>query len=236
MEPGRGGCHVDVRTLACGFLVDNEYLLASVCSWSSGRCFSCHCAPQTIVSVGEHLCTFTTWCVSEVKIVHASSCVSLCVCVCLCVWSERIYIKCFQIIFTLLYRVLRGFWLLEGSLNPDVLLLLLLSLPVYCARVVATAVTATRYAPNTCTQVSPKATLPAHKKCRLLKEMHDLFHQKGRINHTLHWFFVYTLLSLLGNLGRLNWVRLQHPQEQRYPVLPFHVSVIHRSLTWTIGF
>ena len=54
--------------------------------------------------------------------------------------------------------------------------------------------------------------------------------------------FFYTLLSLSGNLGHLTRVRLQQPQEQRYPVLlvhagSFHVFVIHRtlSLTWTTG-
>ena len=50
-------------------------------------------------------------------------------------------------------------------------------------------------------------------------------------------FFLYTLLSLSGNSGRL---RLQQPQEQRYPVLKVHtgyfrVSIIHRTLTWTTG-
>ena len=49
-----------------------------------------------------------------------------------------------------------------------------------------------------------------------------------------------TLLSLSGNLGRLPWVRLQQPQERRYPVLGVHagsfcVSVIHQTLTWTTG-
>ena len=43
-------------------------------------------------------------------------------------------------------------------------------------------------------------------------------------------FFVFgflkepTLLSLLGNLGRLIWVRLQQPQEQRYPILQVHAG------------
>ena len=45
-------------------------------------------------------------------------------------------------------------------------------------------------------------------------------------------FFLYTLLSLSGNLGRLTRVRLQQPQEQRYTVLQVHagsvrVSIIH---------
>ena len=53
-------------------------------------------------------------------------------------------------------------------------------------------------------------------------------------------FLYYTLLSLSGNFGRLTRVRLQQPQEQRYPVLQVHagsfcVSVIHRILTWTTG-
>ena len=44
-----------------------------------------------------------------------------------------------------------------------------------------------------------------------------------------------------GNSGRLTWVRLQQPQDQRYPVLQvyagsFRASVIHRiHLTWTTG-
>ena len=55
-----------------------------------------------------------------------------------------------------------------------------------------------------------------------------------------YYYFVYTSLSLSGNSGRLTWVRLQQPQEQRYPVLQVHtgsfrVSVIHRTLTWTTG-
>ena len=53
-------------------------------------------------------------------------------------------------------------------------------------------------------------------------------------------FFIYILFSLLWNLCHLTWVRLQQLQEQRYPVLQvyagsFHVSVIHRTLTWTTG-
>ena len=41
-------------------------------------------------------------------------------------------------------------------------------------------------------------------------------------------------------MGRFTWVRLQQPQEQRYPVLQVHagsfrVSVIHRTLTCTTG-
>ena len=52
--------------------------------------------------------------------------------------------------------------------------------------------------------------------------------------------FLNTLLSLSGNLGRLTRVRLQQPQEQRYPVLQVHavsfrVSVIHRTLAWAKG-
>ena len=56
----------------------------------------------------------------------------------------------------------------------------------------------------------------------------------------LVWFIfvLYTLLSLSGNLGHLTWVRLQQPQEQRYPVLQVHagsfrVSVINQTLAWT---
>ena len=53
-------------------------------------------------------------------------------------------------------------------------------------------------------------------------------------------FLLHTLLSLSGNSGRLTWVRLQQPREQRYPALQVHagsfrVSVIHRTLTWTPG-
>ena len=35
----------------------------------------------------------------------------------------------------------------------------------------------------------------------------------------IYLFYVHTLLSLSGNSGRLTRVRLQQPQEQRYPVL-----------------
>ena len=50
------------------------------------------------------------------------------------------------------------------------------------------------------------------------------------------FFLLYTLLSLSGNTGLLTWVRLQQPQEERYPVLQVHdgsfrVSVIYRTLT-----
>ena len=34
------------------------------------------------------------------------------------------------------------------------------------------------------------------------------------------WSFFVLHLSLAGNLGRLTWVRLLQPQEQRYPFLP----------------
>ena len=49
------------------------------------------------------------------------------------------------------------------------------------------------------------------------------------------FIFVYTLLSLSGNLGRLTRVSLQQLQEQRYAVLQvhagsFHVFVIHPTL------
>ena len=53
--------------------------------------------------------------------------------------------------------------------------------------------------------------------------------------------YIYTLLYLSGNSGRLiTRVRIQKPQEQRYPVLQVHamscrVNVVHRSLTWTTG-
>ena len=50
------------------------------------------------------------------------------------------------------------------------------------------------------------------------------------------FFCFYTLLSLTGNSGRLTWLRLQQPQEQRYPVMQvsvYRVSVVHRTLTWT---
>ena len=54
------------------------------------------------------------------------------------------------------------------------------------------------------------------------------------------YVIVYTLLSLWRNSGRLTRVRLQQPQEQRYPVLQVHagsfcVSAIHRTLTRTTG-
>ena len=56
----------------------------------------------------------------------------------------------------------------------------------------------------------------------------------------LFFCFLHTLLPLSGNSGRLTRVRLQQPQEQRYPVLQehagsFRVSVIHRTQTWTKG-
>ena len=53
------------------------------------------------------------------------------------------------------------------------------------------------------------------------------------------WF--YTLyFPFLEIRTSLNWVRLQQPQGQHYPVLQVHagsfrVSVNHRTLTWTIG-
>ena len=52
--------------------------------------------------------------------------------------------------------------------------------------------------------------------------------------------FVLHFIIPFGNLDRLTWVRIQQPQEQRYPVLQVHagsfrVSVIYRSLTWTTG-
>ena len=48
------------------------------------------------------------------------------------------------------------------------------------------------------------------------------------------YLFLYTLLSLLGNLDCLSWVRLQQLQEHHYPVPQVHagsfcVSVIHRT-------
>ena len=48
-------------------------------------------------------------------------------------------------------------------------------------------------------------------------------------------------LYLSGNSGSRTRVKLQQPQERRYPVLQVHagffrVSVIHRTLTWTTGF
>ena len=53
-------------------------------------------------------------------------------------------------------------------------------------------------------------------------------------------FIFYTLLSLPGNSGRLAWVRLQQPQEQRYGILQVHAwsfrfSVIHGTLALTTG-
>ena len=35
---------------------------------------------------------------------------------------------------------------------------------------------------------------------------------------------LYTLVSLSGNWGRLTWVSLQQPQQQRYPVLQMHAG------------
>ena len=56
----------------------------------------------------------------------------------------------------------------------------------------------------------------------------------------LYTLIIIIILSLSGNSGSLTWVRLQQPQEQRYPVLQvyagsFRVSVIHRTPTWTTG-
>ena len=34
--------------------------------------------------------------------------------------------------------------------------------------------------------------------------------------------FLYTLLTLSENPGRLTWGKLQQPQEQRYPILQVH--------------
>ena len=54
----------------------------------------------------------------------------------------------------------------------------------------------------------------------------------------LRFLFVCLFLNTLK--GRLTWVRLQQPQEHRYPVLQMHawsfrVSVIYRTLTWATG-
>ena len=54
-------------------------------------------------------------------------------------------------------------------------------------------------------------------------------------------FVLYPLYSpFLEILAAFTWLRLQPPQDQRYPVLQVHagpvrVSVIHRTLTWTTG-
>ena len=66
-------------------------------------------------------------------------------------------------------------------------------------------------------------------------------HSQKLHHNTIFFIFkiLFTLLfSLSRNLGSLAWVRLQQPQEQRYPVLqvhagPFCVSVIHQTLTCT---
>ena len=47
---------------------------------------------------------------------------------------------------------------------------------------------------------------------------------QGEEIYLLLLFLLYTLLSLSGNSGRLTWVRLQQPQEQRYPVLQVHAG------------
>ena len=53
--------------------------------------------------------------------------------------------------------------------------------------------------------------------------------------------YIYTLLHLSRKSGRLIWVRLQQPQEQRYPVLQVHAgsfrfSVFHRTLTMVMDY
>ena len=64
--------------------------------------------------------------------------------------------------------------------------------------------------------------------------------------HLFYFIFILcTLLSSSGNSGRLTWLKLQQPQEQRYPVLvlprahagSFRVyDVVHRTVTWTTGY
>ena len=65
---------------------------------------------------------------------------------------------------------------------------------------------------------------------------------KPIFNYRLFYFFVFPLLfyTLLNPCGKFVAVKLQQPQEQRYPVLQVHagyvrVSVIYRTLTRTTG-
>ena len=46
----------------------------------------------------------------------------------------------------------------------------------------------------------------------------------GKFFFFFFFFFFYISLSLLENLSRLSWVRLQQPQEQRHPVLQMHAG------------
>ena len=55
-------------------------------------------------------------------------------------------------------------------------------------------------------------------------------HQSSFVN-----FFLYTLLSLSENSGCLTSVRLQQPQEQRYPILQVHAGSF-RVLTFVLSF
>ena len=60
------------------------------------------------------------------------------------------------------------------------------------------------------------------------------------VRNLLIFLILYTLLFLSENSGHLTLVRLQQPQEQRYPVLQAHagsfrISVIHRTLILTTG-
>ena len=54
------------------------------------------------------------------------------------------------------------------------------------------------------------------------------------------WVFYTLYFPFSGNSGLPTWVRLQLPQDQRYPVLQVHAgsfrhSVIHRTMTWSTG-
>ena len=59
-----------------------------------------------------------------------------------------------------------------------------------------------------------------------------IFATDGFTDRLTFLLFLYNLLSLSENLGRLIWVRLQQPQEELYPVLQVHagsfpVSIIY---------
>ena len=69
---------------------------------------------------------------------------------------------------------------------------------------------------------------------------YDYDYDSSSSSSSYYYYTLYkkkSLLSLSGNSGRLTWVMLQQPQEQRCLVLQVHVgfvrvSVIHQTLTW----
>ena len=76
---------------------------------------------------------------------------------------------------------------------------------------------------------------------RTLAGCMQIYNKKHVLFIIFYYFSLLCILkSLSGNSSRVTWVRLQQPQEQRYPVLQghagsFRVFIIQRTLTWTTG-